>query len=70
MPSTKVGAATIAAALGSIIVWALKQYVAVDLPAEVSAAVVVLLTLIVGYVVPEQNPAPSAVETVREKGLA
>jgi hypothetical protein len=68
--STKVGASAIAAAIGVIVGWLLKQYAQVEVPDGVQAAGVLLLAAIIGYVVPEQNPAPSAVASVRKRGLA
>ena len=67
LPSTKVTAATVAAALGTIIVWLLKQYTSVEVPDVVSGALVVLLTLGVSYIIPEQNPAPSAIATLHSR---
>lgn len=67
MPSNKVTAATIAAALATILVWALQTYAHTAIPEAVQGAIVVLLTLIVSYLVPEGNPAPSAVATVRRQ---
>ena len=60
LPSTKVTAATVAAALGTIVVWLLHQVASVEVPDVVSGAIVVLLTLGVGYLIPEGNPSPSA----------
>jgi hypothetical protein len=65
MPSSKVSAATIAAALSTIGFWLLGEYAGVHPPELVQAAVVTLLTLAVGYAVPENRPAPSAVRTIR-----
>lgn len=71
MPSTKVTASAIAAAVGTIVMWLLQTYAHVEVPPAVYTAVVALLTLLVGYFIPEQNPAPSAVAAVREgKGAA
>lgn len=66
MPSTKVSGATIAAALSSIALWLLKEYMGVNVPQPVEGAIIVLLTLAVGYLVPETNPSPSAVAKVLE----
>lgn len=66
MPSTKVSAATLAAALGTIVVWVLKHYANVEISDAVTGAIVVILTLLCGYLIPEQNPAPSAVDRVLE----
>lgn len=69
MPSTKVTAATLAAAISSVLVWLLKSYGGVEVPDAVQGAIVVILTLATGYLVPEQSPAPSAFAAVRRKGL-
>ena len=65
MPSDKVISATIAAAVGTIAFWLLGTYAHVEVPEGVQAAAVGLLTLLVGYLVPENRPAPSAVQAVR-----
>jgi hypothetical protein len=71
MPSTKVTAATIAAAVSTVLVWLLHSYASVTVPDAVQGAIVVLLTLLAGYLVPEQNPSPSGVAAVRAgKGAA
>lgn len=67
--SSKVTAATLAAAVGAILVYAIEQALHLDLPTAIEGAVVVLLTLAAGYLVPEEHPAPSAIETVHERGL-
>lgn len=48
-PIAKVQAAMIAGAVTTIVVWALGQFVGVDLPAAVSAALTVLLTAGAAY---------------------
>lgn len=68
--SSKVGAAAVASALGVLLIYLIEAVSKVDLPTSVEGALVVLLTLGVGYLIPETNPAPSAVAAVREKGLA
>jgi hypothetical protein len=71
MPSTKISAATIAGAIGSILVWLLHDYAGVNMPDGVAAAVVLLISVLIAYFVPETNPSPSAVEAVRAgKGAA
>ena len=65
--STKVTAATLAAAISSIALWILKEYAGVNVPQPVEGAIIVLLTLGVGYLVPETAPAPSAVETIHAR---
>jgi hypothetical protein len=69
MPSTKVTAAALAVAVGSIVVYLIETLGRVDLPTGVEAAIVVILTFLAGYLTPESNPAPSAVETVQKRGL-
>lgn len=59
-PSDKTVAATIATAVGLIVVWALQTYAHTDIPAPVAGAGVTLLTLAVGYFVPENRPSTSA----------
>lgn len=61
MPSDKVSVATIAAALASILVWALQTYAHTELPDVVQGAVVVLLTLGCSYLWPENHPSPSGI---------
>lgn len=73
--STKVGAATLGGALALILVWAVKQFVGVDVPGEVKDAIGIVFTIIVtlaaGWFTPELNPTPSMVQAVREgKGAA
>lgn len=66
-------AGTAAAAIGTLAMYVLKVYAHVDVPDPVNVAVVTLLTLVLtlasGYLTPENHPAPSAVETVHERGL-
>jgi uncharacterized membrane protein len=59
-PTYKVAAASIAAAVGAILIWLVEHYGGVDLPPPVEAAIVVVLTFVAGYVVPEHNPSRSA----------
>lgn len=62
--SSKVTASVIAAAVSTILFWLLGTYAHVAVPEPVQAAGVGLLTLIVGYLIPETNPAPSAIDAV------
>lgn len=59
-PSTKVTAATLAAAVTIIAVWGIQASTAIEIPTGVSGAITTILTLLAGYVVKEQNPSPSA----------
>jgi hypothetical protein len=68
--SSKVQASAIAAAVGVILVWLLKTYAGVDVPDAVQAAGVLILAAIIGWIVPETNPAPSAVATVHRQDAA
>lgn len=52
MISPKVTAATIAAALVTILVW-VASLLGVDVPAEAQGAVTVLLVAVIGYLVPD-----------------
>lgn len=68
-PSTKVTAGTLGAAVAAIGLWvAQSQGWVGDVPVGIEAAVTVLLTFAAGYVVPERNPSPSTVETVKNGG--
>ena len=64
-PSTKVTAATAAAAIATLAIWiAQSQGWVDDVPAGIEVAVTTLLTLIAGYFVPERNPSPSTIAAV------
>ena len=52
MISPKVTAATIAAALVTILVW-IASLAGIDVPAEAQGAVTVLLVAVIGYLVPD-----------------
>ena len=52
MISPKVTAATIAAALVTILVW-IASLLGIDVPAEAQGAVTVLLVAVIGYLVPD-----------------
>ena len=68
-PSTKVTAASAAAALTTLLIWiAQSQGWVDDIPGGLEAAVTTLLTLLAGYFVPESNPAPSARATIANEG--
>ena len=67
MISAKVTNATIASAVGAILLWLLQTYAHVTVPEGVQMAAVTILTLIVGYVTEETRPAPSAEATLRRR---
>lgn len=52
----KVNAGALAGAMTIILAWLLRELAAVEMPAEVSSAVTVIATFVVGYMVPN---APS-----------
>ena len=65
-PSTKVTAATAAAAFTTLLIWvAQSQGWVNDVPDGLEVAVTTLLTLVAGYFVPERNPSPSAIEAAQ-----
>ena len=64
-PSTKVTAGALAGAVVTVIVWLVGAMTSVDIPAEVAAALVVIVSLGLSYVVPDTSPAPSAVAAVK-----
>ena len=53
MINRKVSAGGLAGALSIILVWAIKQFGAMELPAEVASGVTTLLTFITSYFVAE-----------------
>ena len=53
MPSRKVNAGALAGALSIILVWAIKQYGATELPVEVASGITTIITFITSYLVPE-----------------
>ena len=60
-PSTKVTAATAAAAMAALLIWEAQSLGWVDdVPAGIEAAFATLLTLAAGYFVPERRPSSSA----------
>lgn len=73
--STKVGAATVGAALATLVAWGLAQFAHIDMPDDAKMALGVVfvgvITLAAGWFTPEQNPTESMVEAVRAgKGAA
>lgn len=67
-PSTKVTMAMFVGALTTILVWAVGRFAHIEVPPEVAAAVTIVLGALFAYLVPERNPAPSARETLIERG--
>jgi hypothetical protein len=67
-PSTKVTAATLAAAVSTIIFALIDWLTTVEVPLAVSGAVTTVLALILGYFIPETNPAPS--QTLAERYMS
>lgn len=68
-PSTKVTAATAAAALTTLLLFvAQSQGWIGDVPAGLEVAVTTLLTLAAGYFIRERNPSPSTIEAVKNGG--
>ncbi len=56
VPSTKIAAGGAAGALSTIIVWILGEF-EVDVPAEIAAAITVLVMSLTSYFVPERKTA-------------
>lgn len=68
-PSTKVTAATAAAALTTLLLFiAQSQGWIGDVPAALEVAITTLLTLAAGYFIRERNPSPSTIEAVKNAG--
>jgi uncharacterized membrane protein YjjP (DUF1212 family) len=66
LPEKKVTAATLAAAITTIVVWILHSAAHVDIPPEVSAAIATVLVGVAGYLAPHTNRpdlAPAAPAT-------
>lgn len=63
-PSTKISAASIGGALTAIVLWGVNHFTGVDVPPEVAAAITTVVAFLLGYFIPETNPAPSAVEAI------
>ena len=60
-PTSKTWAATIAAALTTVIAWALRQWGKVEIPAEAALAIQTIFVFAAAYLTP-----PGAADTVRE----
>ena len=52
IPSQKVQAVGLAAAITTIVVWALRQWAQVEMPTEVAMAVQAVIVVLVGYLTP------------------
>lgn len=57
-PDRKVTAGALAGALTVILAWMLREFAGIEMPAEVSSAVTVLVSFVVAYFVP--NPTSAA----------
>ena len=66
-PSTKVTAGALAGALTALIVWAVGQWTAVDVPPEAAVAGTVVISFLLSYLIRETTPAPSAVAEINER---
>lgn len=60
-PTTKTWAAVIAGAITTIMVWAIRQFGHIDIPAEIAMAIQICVTFATSYLTP-----PGAKDTVRE----
>jgi putative flippase GtrA len=56
-PSTKVTAGALAGAVTALIVWAVSEWTSVDIPPEAAAALVVVISFVLSYLIRETNPA-------------
>jgi putative flippase GtrA len=56
-PTSKMTAAGLAGGVAVIVAWALREFLRIDLPPEVSAALATLLAFGAGYVTTERRPA-------------
>lgn len=55
LPVRKVATGTATGGIVTVLVWALKTYAAVDIPAEVAAALTTVLSFVVGYFTPPEG---------------
>lgn len=53
MPSRKVNSAALAGGISIMLVWAVKQWGGVEMPAEVASGFTTVLSFITGYFVPD-----------------
>lgn len=58
-PARKVVAGSLSAAISTIVLWALKEFIGIEIPDAIQAAVLTVVVFVVGYLVP-----PSAEDTV------
>lgn len=63
--SSKVGIGAAAGALTSVLVW-IVSLLGLDIPGETAAAITVLITAIVGYLVPETRGVPIESATITQ----
>lgn len=52
LPIAKVGNQGLSAAIVALIIWLLHQFAHVDMPFEVATALIVIISVIVGYITP------------------
>jgi hypothetical protein len=62
-PSTKVTAATVAAAVSTFVIWLVTTYTSIDVPEAATLILVSVLTGVFGYFIKERNPASSSLQT-------
>lgn len=55
VPVPKVGAMGISGTLITLIIWVLSEYGGVEIPAEIAAIVITIITFVAGYVMPDNN---------------
>ena len=60
LPQRKVAAGGIAGALSSIIIWAMKEYGGVEVPAEIAVAITTLVVFGLQYFVPNAAKEPQS----------
>lgn len=60
----------LAGAITTVLAWVLQQYVlGKPLPDGIQEALSLIIGLVLGYFIPETNPAPSAIAAAKKKGL-
>lgn len=55
MPNKKVGSAALAGGLSIILVWMIKEFAQVNIPAEVASGITTVLSFVTGYVVTDSE---------------
>lgn len=55
VPTAKVTAATLAGAITTVLVWGLKEFVGVQLPGEVAAALTTIMAFAAGWITSESK---------------